>query len=121
MPDYYTDGAQDPGRGRHYPLVSLSGCPPPRRCAIVSKAGIADLVGHVGHPGHGFIRQRFHPSGEDILHGQAIARRTECGNGLPTVFTLMPPRLLRVQGRQVTNDDEAPWTAESQRCPGCPT
>lgn len=28
-PDYYASGAQDPGRGQHYPLVPLAGCPSP--------------------------------------------------------------------------------------------
>ena len=29
VPDYYTAGAQDPGRGQHYPLVPPKRCPSP--------------------------------------------------------------------------------------------
>lgn len=34
-PDYYAAGAQDPGRGQHYPLVPLARCPSPRRTGIL--------------------------------------------------------------------------------------
>lgn len=40
-PDYYADGAQDPGRGRPYPLVPLNGVsfPLPRQQYIDCCAG----------------------------------------------------------------------------------
>jgi len=34
-PDYYAAGAQDPGRGQHYPLVPLARCPSPRHQPIL--------------------------------------------------------------------------------------